>query len=820
MTRARVSWVGMIVFVSCATVLQGAEIRLLPATTVRLEGPRARQRFLVEAWDGKTWIGDLTREARFSVDDPRTARVSPDGVVEPLGNGPVTLTAKVSDQIATAAISVEDFDLDSPWSFRNHVEAVLTRHGCNAGACHGAAAGKNGLRLSLRGYAPEQDYDVLTRQSLGRRIAPTAPAESLLLLKPTGALAHGGGVRFTTDSRDYRLIAEWIAAGMTAPADIDATVRSLTAYPRSVLLAPGQVQQVIVQALYSDGRSDDVTGWARFASTDESVARVDESGRVTVVGRGEAAITVGFASAVDRVTVTSPRDPKPDPRVYASAPRRNPIDEKNLAKLESLGIAPSADAGDAAFLRRASLDATGTLPSAAAVEAFLKDPSPSKRTVLVDRLLASPEYVDYWSYRWSDLFLVSSSKLSPRAMWSFYRFLRRSVQENRPWDRFARDLLTARGSSDSSGAAAYFALHRDPIDLAESASMAFLGLSLTCARCHNHPLEKWTQDQYYGFASLFSRVGLKDGVSAGEVIVTAAPEGEIVHPRRGVAMPPAPLDGSPVPAGWRGDRREAFADWLARPENPYFAKAIVNRVWSNFFGRGLIHPEDDLRMTNPPSDEALLNWLTAEFVAHHYDIRQLIRTIMTSATYARSSVPAPGSESDVKFLSHYPVKRLSAEVLLDAASQVTGVPTPMAGYPANWRSLQLPDNKVESTFLDAFGRPARASTCSCERSSEPSMSQALHLANGATINEKLRSESGTVAREAAAGKGDPEVIDHLFLSALARHPSKAERARMGEALKESAGAAGEPKDRAAARRQAVEDLYWAVLTSKEFLFNH
>ena len=438
----------------------------------------------------------------------------------------------------------------------------------------------------------------------------------------------------------------------------------------------------------------------------------------------------------------------------------------------------------------------------------------------MDRLLASPEFVDYWAYKWSDLFLVSSSKLPPQAMWSFYRFLRESVEQNRPWDQFARDLITARGSSNSTGAANFFVLHRDPIDLAESTSMAFLGLSLTCARCHNHPMEKWTQDQYYGFASLFSRVRLKDGTSTGEVIVTAAPEGEILHPRRAVAMPPAPLDGAPLPASWRGDRREAFADWLSRPENPYFAKAIVNRVWSNFFGRGLIHPEDDLRMTNPPSDEALLDWLVADFVAHRYDVKHLIRTIMTSATYARSSVPAPGNESDAKFLSHYPVKRLSAEVLLDAISQVTEVPTPIAGYPAGWRSLQLPDNKVESTFLDSFGRPARASTCSCERSSEPSMSQALHLANGATINEKLRSDSGVAAREAAAGRGDAEVIDRLFLSALTRHPSRAERGRMEDVLKDAGGTGADPKSRTAARRQAIEDLYWAVLTSREFLFNH
>ena len=744
--------------------LAAGELRVLP-DTIRLEGPRATQRVLVEDWDGRAFVGDRTRDAKLVIDNPGVARVAQDGTVVPVGNGLATLTASLGNQTARAMISVEDFDRGSSWSFRTHVEAVLTRQGCNSGACHGAATGKNGLRLSLRGYAPEQDYDVLTRQALGRRIVSTAPAESLLLLKPTGALVHGGGARFAPGSRDYRVIAEWIAAGMPAPADDDSRVRSLEVFPRGVRLAPRQTQQIVVQAEYSDGRREDVTHWTRFASTDDSVARVDESGRVLVVGFGEAAITAGFASAVNRVTVTAPMAATVDAQVFASARRVNPIDEHNLAKLESLRIPPSPDCGDAAFLRRAYLDATGTLPSLEEIDAFRSDPKADKRGRLIDRLLGSREYVDYWTYKWSDLFLVSSSKLSPQGVWSFHRFLRRSIEENKPWDRLARELITARGSNLTHGEAGFFALHRDPIDLAETTSMVFLGLSLTCARCHNHPLEKWTQDQYYGFASLFSRVQLKDGASVGEVVVMPASEGEVLHPRKGVAMPPQPLDAPAVSAASPIDRREILADWLASPENPYFARAIVNRVWSNFFGRGLIHPEDDLRITNPPSDQALLDWLVTDFVSHKYDVKHLVRTIMSSAVYSRSSVPVTGNEADNKFLSHYLVKRLSAEVLLDAVARVTEVPTPFTGYPAGWRSLQLPDSKVDSQFLDSFGRPVRASTCSCERSSEPSMTQALHLANGATINEKLRAGTGIVAREASSGRPDAEVVARLFLAA-------------------------------------------------------
>jgi hypothetical protein len=795
---------------------RGDELRVLPEA-VRLVGPHAFQRLLVESWDGRAFVGDRSGEARITVDNPRVARVARGGVLLPTGNGLATVSVRVGSQSAHATVSVEDFDQEAHSSFRNQVEAVLTKQGCNSGACHGAAAGKNGLRLSLRGYAPERDYEVLTREALGRRIVPAAPAESLLLLKPTGALAHGGGVRFAPESRDYRVIADWIAEGMAAPSSSDPRVTELRVFPESVRLAPGQIQQVMVQAMSSDGRADEVTQWVKFNSTDESVAKVDESGRITVVGRGEAAITVWFSSAVGRLTVTSPQA-SIDPAVFARAARKNPIDEKNLAKLELLGIPPAPDAGDPAFLRRAYLDSTGTLPPIDTVSTFLGDRNPAKRQRLIDRLLNSPEYVDYWTYKWSDLLLVSSTRLSPQGMWSFHRFLRRSVQENQPWDKFAHSLLTARGSNLVKGATGYFALHRDPIDLAESTSMAFLGLSLTCARCHNHPMEKWTQDQYYGFASLFARVRLKDGADNGELIVTVAADGEILHPRRGLAMPPQPLDAREVAAESPGDRREVLARWLTAPENPYFARAIVNRVWANFLGRGLIHPEDDLRATNPPSDEPLMSWLVADFVAHRYDLKHLIRMIMSSAAYARSSIPLAGHEADVKFLSQYPVKRLSAEVLLDAVSRVTEVATPFSGYPVGWRSLQLPDNKTESNFLDAFGRPARVSTCSCERSSEPSMAQALHLANGATINEKLRSDAGAVAREAASARSNADVLDRLFLAALSRRPTAGERTRMLALL--GTPESLEPGKRAQARRQAIEDLYWAVLTSREFLFNH
>ena len=818
MSRRRLRpWTALaLVALATSATFADDEIVLLPALAT-LDGPAASQRFLVEDCSGETLVGDRTASATFAVDDPKVAEVSPDGVVSPTGDGSTTLTATVDGRVADAKVTVRGFGHPRPPSFRNHVQAVLTKTGCNSGACHGAAAGKAGFRLTLRGYSPEVDYDVLTRQSLGRRIVPTAPAESLLLLKPTGALEHGGGVRFAPGSLDYRVIADWIAAGSPPPADSDARIVGIETLPRAVRLAPGDSQAFLVRATYSDGRAEDVTRWAKFGSTDETVAKVDDRGLARVEGHGEAAITVWFASRVDRATVTAPYPTSIDPAVFAEAPRDNPIDERNLAKLEALRIPPSPAADDASFLRRAGLDATGTLPSADRVDAFLADLDPDKRARLVDDLLASPEYVDYWTYKWSDLLLVSSRKLPAPAMWAFSRFVRRSVAENLPWDEFARRVVTARGNTLSEGAANYFVLHRDTIDLAESTSMAFLGLSMTCARCHNHPLEKWTQDQYYGFANLFARVRLKDGEMAGDVVVSASAEGDVRHPRTGVIVPPTPLDAEPVESEARGDRREALADWLARPDNPYFGRAIVNRVWANFFGRGLVDPEDDLRATNPPSDPALMDWLVADLLAHDFDVKHLIRTIMTSAVYARSSGPVAGNETDATFLSHYPVKRLPAEVILDAVSKVTRVPTAFAGYPAGWRALQLPDAKVESTFLASFGRPERLTTCSCERTAEPSMAQALHLANGSTLNDKLRSDSGAVA--AATGTADARVIDDLFRSALSRSPTAAERDRLSALLAEAAEGL-EPDEAKAARRQAIEDLYWGVLTSNEFLFNH
>jgi hypothetical protein len=729
--------------------------------------------------------------------------------------------------LALAPAAAPGPDKPAPVSFRNNVIPVLTRVGCNSGACHGALAGKGGLKLSLRGYDPEADHFALTRQALGRRVDRERPERSLMLLKPTAAVAHGGGQRIEMDTTEYRVLSEWIAAGAPGPRPDDPRIRSIEVLPRAAMRKPKDTLQLVVRARYSDGRVADVTRWAKFQSSEDLVAGVSAAGKVTVAGHGEAAVSVWCSNVVATCRVTVPLPNKIDPKAFAAAPRNNYIDDLVVKKLAALRIPPSPVCTDAEFIRRAYLDATGVLPTPAEVRRFTADRASDKRARLIDALLERPEFVDYWAHKWSDLLLITTRRLPQPAVWAFYQFVRQSVADNNPWDRFARDLLTARGSTLRNGAANYFVLHKDVSDLTESTAVTFLGMSVTCCRCHNHPLEKWTQDQYWSLANLFSRVGLKNGDRPNEVLVQSLASGDAPHPRRGVAMPPTPLDGKPLPADSPVDRRRYFVDWLTAADNPYFARALANRVWRNFLGRGLVEAEDDLRATNPPTNEELLDALANDFVKHKYDVKHLIRTVMNSATYQRSSRPLPGNAADDRFYSRYLVRRLSAEVLLDAFSQVTAVPTPFTeisttardaavgygGYPPGTRALQLPDSLVVSRFLDAFGRAERAQTCSCERSEDSSVAQALHVNNGRTLNDKLRAKGSRVTKWLAAKVGDEEAVKRVYLLALARAPTAKELASFQKLLAEAAD------DGTATRREALEDLFWAVLTSKEFLFN-
>jgi hypothetical protein len=744
---------------------------------------------------------------------------------------------------------------NTTWSFRNHVQPVLAKAGCSSGACHGAAAGQGGFKLSLRGYDDEGDWKSITRSALGRRIVLADPARSLLLLKPTGAVPHKGGTRFEIGSLEYGILSEWIAAGTPPPKSDDPRITKLEVSPARATLKPGDAQQLTVKATFTDGSAQDVTRWVKYTDANASVTTVDESGNVKVMGFGEGAITAWYLSRIAIATITAPYTNRVDAGVFAKTPRRNFIDDEVLAKLRELNIPPSPRCTDEEFIRRAFLDTIGTLPTAEEVRAFLAEasargtngvmeywsngrrpgstptlqhsntPAPllSPRDRLLESLLSRPEYTDYWSYKWSDLLLVNSERLRPTAMWSYYNWIRNNVAANTPWDRFVRELVTARGSTLENGAANFYALHEDPPNMAETTTQAFLGMSINCAKCHNHPMEKWTNDEYFGFANLFARVRSKTGGADGEKIIFAASEGNINQPLTGRPQKPRPLDGQPLPIEDPGDRRDALADWLTSRDNAYFARAIVNRVWANFYGVGLVEKVDDLRITNPASNEKLLS-AAANFLADQkFDLKALMRAILQSETYQRSSVALPENAADQRFYSRYYPKRLMAEVLLDAYSQVTAVPTEFRldlrnqnrgigeKYPEGLRAIQLPDTRAFSYFLETFGRPERVKTCECERTAEPSMSQALHIANGDTLNKKLSVKDNALTKLLHSKLPDEKIVEEASLACLSRFPTDAEKAKLLKALADA-------KD--SDRRITVEDIHWALMSSREFLFNH
>jgi len=729
----------------------------------------------------------------------------------------------------SCAASAADPAAPGPVSFELDVMPILSKAGCNSGGCHGALAGKGGFRLSLFGYDPAADHLAITRDARGRRVDLADPGTSLLLTKPTMAVPHKGGRRLEVEGPDYQLLAAWISSGCRGPDAQEKKLASVTLTPGEVELTPGRTQQFRVTATYSDGSTRDVTRWARFTSTDETVATIDPAGLVTVVGHGAGAVTAWFSSqiALARVLVPFPHVVPPD--VFSGAARANFIDDLVLEQLQKLHLEPSPPCSDATFMRRAFLDTIGRLPTPEEVRGHLADASPGKRERLVDLLLARPEFIDYWTYKWSDILLVNGLKLRPDAVNAYSMWIRDRVAENAPWDRLVREVVTSQGASLENGATNFFAVHQDPEAMAENVSQAFMSLSIGCAKCHNHPLEKWTNDQYYAFANLFARVRAKgwggDARSGnGQRTVFVETRGDLLQPRTGRPQPPAPLDGTPLPSGDPGDRREPLARWLTSPENPYFTRSIVNRVWANFFSVGLVEPVDDLRGTNPASNEKLLAALCTYTVEHGYDLKALMRLILLSETYRRASDPLPGNRDDRKWFARAYPRRLMAEVLSDAISDVTGVrdqyteiamsdgsTEKLAGSGAATRAIQLHDSAVKNYFLKAFGRNAREITCECERSNQPSLVQVLHLSNGPTINDKLAAKAGRVTQILATDPTPQAVIEDAWLWCLSRMPTDAEKKPFEEML-----AAAKPEE----QRELVEDMLWSLLTSREFLFRH
>ena len=714
---------------------------------------------------------------------------------------------------------------DAP-SFDTEVMPLLTKAGCNQGACHGKGSGQNGFRLSLRGFAPDQDYEWITREFGGRRIDRTKPEESLLLRKATGQTPHEGGRLFSPGGREYKLLLDWLKAGYPGPDKSAAKVSKLELTPAARALKPGEEVQLTATATFTDGTTRDVTWLTKFDANDAAYLDVSPAGKAKAIRNGASAVRAMYLTEVAVAVFAMPFDRPVDEARFAAA--NNFVDTHVFAKLKELRIEPSDLCSDDEFIRRLFLDACGVLPAPAEVTAFVADADPKKRAKLIDAVLARPEFTDYWALQLGDLFQNRKERdhdvRGVKGVRQFHGWLRQQVAANRPWDDLARDVLTAAGSNTESPAVGYYIVtvgeqrHGEKSEAPESVAQAFLGTRIGCAKCHNHPLERYTQDDFYHFAAYFSRVKLdrKDAASGPTVLRVSHPDANqnknpvgVSQPRTGLFMAAQPLDRTPGGVKPGDDPRTQLAKWITDPRNEYFAGAMVNRVWKHYMGAGLVEPVDDLRATNPPTNPALWKALNAEFVGKKFDLRALMRVILNSRAYQLSSSTRPGNEADARFYSHYAARRLPAEVLLDAISGATGVPEKFDGYPVGVRAVQVPDPGSASYFLKAFGRSDRATACACERVGDVSLPNVLHLICGDTLTAKLNSGTGWLAQRLKEEKDDAKLTDELFLRAYARKSTAAERAAVAAML------AGKE----APRDELYRDLFWALLNSKEFLFN-
>ncbi len=776
---------------------------------VELYGPRVRQRLgvLGEYADGSR--RDLSPEARLQSGDETIVAVE-DGILRPVADGETAVTVRAGGREAAVAVRVKGMSEQAPVSFSREVEPVLTRAGCNGGGCHGAQHGKGGFRLSLFGFDPAFDFREIVQSAKGRRAVAADPDGSLFLLKPTLQMDHAGGERFAAGSPSCRVLRRWLEDGAPPPADDDPQVKDLEVWPRKRRMVPGEKQQLLVRARWSDGRIADVTSLARFDSLNEAIASVTASGLVTAAGRGETHVMVRFQGQAKVMRVTLPYATAPP----GEAPVWNFIDQKLAAKWSELGLAPSPLCTDAEFLRRLYLDVLGTLPSPAEVRAFLADTRDDKRRRAIEEVLRRPELVDFWTLKWGDWLRINRDLVSPGGMWAFHGWVKGCVRDNRPVDAMVRELLTARGSNFQVGPANYYLTARSAEDLGETTAQLFLGVRMQCARCHHHPFEKWSQEDYCGLAAFFARVATrygeaKDRNTPRDQIVFLRQSGDVTHPRKDRYVKPHALDGPAVDDP--EDRRRPLADWLTAPDNPFFARNMVNRFWACLMGRGLVEPVDDLRATNPPSNPELLDALAEDFVRHGCDFRHLLRTILQSRAYHLSAESTPANAADAAnvHFTRYTRKRLTAEQLADSLDAATLTRESYPGMPPGTRAAQLPDTRVASYLLDVFGRPARQAPCECERRAQPTIAQALHLLNGDALTRKIEAPDGRLARLLKDRKSAAEIIEEFYLATLSRPPRPEEAARAGRWL-----------DEAPSLAEGGADLLWVLLNSREFLFNH
>lgn len=700
--------------------------------------------------------------------------------------------------------------------FENDVMPVLSKFGCNTGACHGKARGQNGFQLSLLGFDPNFDYDSLAKESRGRRVFPFAPEKSLLLLKPSGQTPHGGGIRLKQDSDGYRILARWIEAGLPRRIENAPKLEQVTLVPTERDLSYNSDQQLTVTAHYSDGSTRDVTAMSDYQSSESGIARVNGSGLVSVETIvGEAAIMARYLGKIAVCNIAVPRPEKISDEVYAKLPRNNFIDDHIWTKLKRLQLTPAESADDATFLRRVYIDIIGRVPTLEEAETFLADTSSSKRQVLIDYLLERPEYAEHWANKWADLLRTNPYRVGIKTTLNYDFWIRDSFRKNKPHDQFVRELVNAQGSTFRNGAVTMFRDRRSPDELTTIVSQLFLGIRLECAKCHHHPFEVWGQDDFYSFAAYFAKVGrkgtgLSPPISGSEEFFFVATKGEVKHPLTDEVLEPRPLFGTAPPIAEGDDPRKSLAAWMTSPENEFFAKVQVNRVWADLMGRGIVEPVDDLRATNPPTNGPLLDELARDYIAHKFDNKHLIRRIANSYAYGLSSIPNENNAIDTMNYSRYYRRRLRAEVLLDSVVQITGQRESFDALPPGSSAKEIWTHRVDSLFLDAFGRPDPNQDPPCERTSDTSIVQTLHLMNSENLFRKVTSDKSRAAELASSEKATPEIIRELYLLCYSREPDGDE---LQNALKYFEKTEIE-------RRAATEDLLWALMNTPEFVFKN
>ena len=790
------------------------DVRVYPAD-INLRTSGDRQSIVVQATYADGVTRDVTAESSFALANKKLAHLgvtATGSTLTPLADGTTELRVKFSGKTLNVPVVVASAKTAEPISFVRDVMPVFTKAGCNTGGCHGSSRGKDGFRLSLFGYDPDGDYYRLTRESIARRINLALPEESLVLEKSTNRVPHTGGKLFTPESDHYRTILAWLQAG--APKDkasVPQVVR-LEVHPKqSVLAGDGTTQQLNARAFYSDGSDRDVTALTVFMSNNDVAVKVSETGKLTAGVRGEAFVTARFETQATGVQALS--IPKDLAFTWpASVAEANYLDTHVNAKLRKLRIAPSAVCDDATFLRRATLDITGTLPTSDEVKAFLTDASPKKRETIVDTLLARREFVDVWVMKWAELLQIRSAdqqeQMSAKSALQYFDWLEAQITQNVPVDVMVKNLLTATGPTFENPAANFYKVERDTLKLTENAAQALMGVRIQCAQCHNHPFDRWTMNDYYGFAAFFSQVGRKPGEDPRETIITNSATGGVKHPVGGKDIAPKFL-GGPAPELPKGaDRRVALADWLTAPDNPFFARNLANLIWAHFLGRGIVDPIDDVRVSNPALNPELLDALATRLISYRYDFKKLVRDICTSRTYQLSSIPNDTNATDDANFSKAAIRRIRAEVLLDSITAVTGTTEKLRGLPDGSRAVEIADGRTSTYFLTTFGRATRETPCSCEVKMEPNLSQALHLLNGDTVNAKVVN-GGLVKKLQKAGRTRAEIIDELYLRTLSRVPTEKETTALTAFFTE-----GKKEE------TVLNDLFWSLLNAKEFVFNH